>query len=162
MLFLTTTEKRWRISYSGKLLSYGTNHLGNHNVPPSAVKGEEKEHQVEIDFEWVSTTKTYHSGTFLTFFSHFLGRDLDQWSSAVSMSEMKWSKEYFNNLKFVTFLPFLYSRSENQTRIEQGGNVQGIISIDGKTVCMFEMAPNTLARRSMDWCSRPLLGEAKL
>jgi hypothetical protein len=81
------------------MLSYGTNHLGSHNVPPTAKKGEENENQVEIDFEWVSTTKTYHSGTYWSSSLMILGRDLDQWSSAVSMSEMSWSKEYFNNLK---------------------------------------------------------------
>jgi hypothetical protein len=64
----------------------------------------------KMDVAYTPVSDMYHSG-----------KHMSLTGFAKAMSEMKWSREYFNNL-----------RSENQCRIEQGGNMTGSLVLNGK------------------------------
>ena len=64
-----------------------------------------------VALHFTPDSKLYHSGI-----------HMDIRAFARAMAEMDWSKQFFENL-----------RSENQTRIEQGGTLAGSITIGGKT-----------------------------
>lgn len=70
--------------------------------------------ECSVDLTFTPRSEIYHSGIHMS-----------PWSFAKAMSEMKWSREYFNRL-----------RSENQTRIEQGGVLQGQVVVNGKKVSL--------------------------
>lgn len=63
-----------------------------------------------VELEYLPVSRMYHSGL-----------HMDYWSLGKAMSEMRWSREYFEKL-----------RSENQSRIEQGGFLKGSVVMDGR------------------------------